>query len=362
MNNKYSTNKIYIQQLILVLILAMGCSSSTDANEDTDELGFVGLKTLADHPVGVAIQARHLDSSQRTDLITGVFDRISAEYEMKPVPIWTGPDSYNWAASDALVDFAGSNGMTVHGHTLAWHQTTPSWLAGFSGDDTAFEAVVEDYISTVMQRYAGRVVSWDVVNEAFADASGQLRNSIYRQRMGDDYIAKLFEMARTADPNALLFYNDYGTIWDANKRNAMFAMIDDLQARGVPIDGVGLQMHITYDFPTMDAIIATMDAIAERGLLVHISELDVRINALGDLTAFTRERGELQAERIRDVVAAYNQLPAEQQFGITMWGLADSDSWLINFWGNPEWPLLFNDRFNPKLAYEGFVEALEAAQ
>ena len=102
-----------------------------------------------------------------------------------------------------------------------------------------------------------------------------------------------------------------------------------------------------------------MNAIVDRGLKVHLSELDVRVNPEGDLMTLTPERSEAQKQRVRALVQAFNALPQENQFAITMWGLRDSESWLIDFWGNPEWPLLFDEQFSPKPAYEGFLEAVE---
>ncbi|MXY08486.1 MAG: endo-1,4-beta-xylanase, partial [Rhodothermaceae bacterium] len=145
---------------------------------------------------------------------------------------------------------------------------------------------------------------------------------------------------------------------DAAKRDAMFAMIDDLQTRGIPIDGIGLQMHITYNTPSLNNIVAVKDAIVQRGLLIHISEMDVRVNPQGDLSELTTVRSELQKQRVKDIVTAFMDLPEANRFAITWWGLRDPESWLIEFWGNPEWGLLFDAEYRPKPAYEGFLEAL----
>ena len=350
--------------LCLAAMSAVGCSadSGMDDEEPDSNRDYPALKALAAHPVGVAIQAKHLSESGRVAVINRVFDSITAEWEMKMNPISIGPGSYNWTGADALVDFARKNGMQVHGHALVWHQTTPGWLENFGGDDEAFEAAVKDYVTTVVQRYKGRVVSWDVINEAFDDAQGALRNSVFRRRMGDDYIARLFQYAREADPDLLLFYNDYGLTWSLPKRRAVMKMLDDFQERGIPIDGVGLQMHIAWDSPPLEAITATINEVAKRGLKVHLSELDVRINTDGSLQSWNAARGNVQKERVKAVVAAFNQIPEKQRFGVTLWGLRDPDTWLIDFYDRPEWPLLFDARLLPKPAYYGFVEALQEAQ
>ena len=355
--------------LFFLLILISSCDSTSAQEEinpieppmdDTIRLQDVaGLKTVAPYPIGVAMQAGRLSSANHDEVMQHTFNSITAEWEMKMNPIFSGPNSFNWTGADQLVNYAEDNGMQVHGHALVWHQTVPNWLQNFSGDDAAFEEVIKDYINTVINRYKGRIVSWDVVNEVFEDNSGALRQSVFQQRMGDDYVARLFQYARDADPDLLLFYNDYGTIWDRQKREAMFAMIDDMQARGIPIDGVGLQVHITYNFPALSEIEATMAGIVQRGLKVHLSELDVRVNPEGDISQLTDARSEAQKDRVKALVQAFNALPEENRFAITMWGLRDPESWLIDFWGNPEWPLLFDAGFNPKPAYLGFLEALD---
>ncbi len=352
--------------LFLLTFLCASCDSTAQEpapDEPEDDVirlqDVAGLKDVAPYPIGIAMQAGRVTSASHKAVMEHAFNSITAEWEMKMNPIFAGPSSYNWTGADALVNYAENNDMQVHGHALVWHQATPTWVENFSGDDEAFEETVKDYITTVLTRYKGRVVSWDVVNEAFEDNTGVLRQSVFQQRMGDDYVARLFEHARSVDPDVLLFYNDYGTIWDQPKRRSMFAMIDDFQARGIPIDGVGLQFHITFNFPAMSEIEATMAGIVERGLKVHLSELDVRVNPDGDLTQLTASRSEAQKDRVKALVNAFNALPEENKFAITLWGMRDSESWLINFWGNPEWPLLFDDRFNPKPAYMGFLEALQ---
>ena len=319
---------------------------------------YVALRDVADFPVGVSLQAARLQSERFREVAGSVFSSVTAGYEMKMRHVARSPDFYRWHNVDALVEFAEANQMQVHGHTLVWHQSTPEWLERFDGSDEEFEAKVREYIFAIVGRYKGRVTSWDVVNEAL-DSSGGLRDTVFRRRMGEDYVARLFEYAREADPDVLLFYNDYGTTWNPRKRAAMLAMVDDLQRRGIPIDGVGLQLHVTYSFPHIGQIEAVMGELVNRGLLVHLSELDVRVNPDGDQTELTRSRSIEQYLRYRDIVAAFLALPPENRFAITVWGLRDGDSWLIAHWGNPEWPLLFGDDLEPKPAYRGFLEALQ---
>ncbi|MXZ17498.1 MAG: endo-1,4-beta-xylanase [Rhodothermaceae bacterium] len=344
--------------IFLWAILTVGCSENAVTENPEDPEPYTSLRSVAPFPVGVAIQSSRLGSGPHSGVVRTVFNSVTAEYEMKMRHLTSASGSYIWTHADQLVAFANEHDMQIHGHALVWHQSTPVWLENFSGTDMEFEDAVKDYITTVVQRYQDDIVSWDVINEAFEDGSGELRNSVFRRRMGPDYIARLFQYTREADPDVLLFYNDYGTIWDTAKLESMLAMVDDLQARGIPIDGVGLQMHITYTHPPLSNIVAVMDAVVQRGLKIHISEMDVRVNPQGDLSVLTDERSQLQKKRVNEIVAAFMDLPEENQFAITWWGLRDPESWLIDFWGNPEWGLLFDAEYQPKPAYEGFLEAL----
>ncbi|MBJ7880680.1 endo-1,4-beta-xylanase [Gelidibacter salicanalis] len=265
--------------------------------------------------------------------------------------------NYNFSAADAIVDFAQANGMNVHGHALIWHNATPSWVENFAGTNAEFEAMVKDYITTTLTRYKGKVRSWDVVNEAFEDGSGHpLRNSVFRQKMGDDYIKKCFQFARDADPDVLLFYNDYNMASSSTKRAAMFKLVDDL---GDLIDGVGGQMHISYNGPSASQIQSFADGVVSRNLKLHFAELDIRANPDNDLTSLSNERAEAQRAKYTEVVSIYNSIPLENKFAITVWGVRDNESWLIDFWGNPDWPLLYDANYAKKASYYGYLEGLQ---
>ncbi len=347
--------------LALFLLMIAACDEKPDTLPPDDGLTYTPTAALRDQspfPFGVAIQGARLNNPQYGALVAKEFGSLTAEYEMKQRTISTGLNTYNWGPVDQIVNFAQAHGQRVHGHALVWHSSVPDWLTNFAGDSAAFEAVVKDYIHTVVGRYKGKIASWDVVNEAFEDnQTGALRNTLFRQKMGNDYVARCFQYAREADPDVLLFYNEYGTLYDNNKLTAMLAMIDDFQARGIPIDGVGFQMHIRHDWPSLSNIQAAVDQVKNRSLKIHFSELDIRVNGDGNLTAMTPARAIEQQDRYRDIVALYKNLPPAQQFGITVWGLKDDESWLIQFWGNPEWPLLFDANRKYKLAHKGVMEA-----
>jgi len=247
--------------------------------------------------------------------------------------------------------------MNVHGHALIWHNATPTWVENFAGTDAEFEAMVKDYITTTVTRYKGKVRSWDVVNEALEDGSGHpLRNSVFKQKMGDDYIKKCFQFARDADPDILLFYNDYNMASSSTKRAAMFELVDGL---GDLIDGVGGQMHISYNGPAASQIQSLADGVVSRNLKLHFSELDIRANPSNDQTSLTSQRAAEQRAKYKEVVEIYNSIPLDNKFALTVWGVRDNESWLIDFWGNPDWPLLFDENYNKKEAYYGYLEGLQ---
>ena len=274
--------------------------------------------------------------------------------------MYDNPNGIDFNTVNRIVDFAEAMNARVHGHALVWHTATPGWIENYNGTDQQFEGIIRNYITDVVDEYGTRVASWDVVNEAFEDVTGNLRNTVFRQKLGDDYVAKCFQWAREADPDVLLFYNDYGTIYDTAKFNAMLAMIDDFQSRGIPIDGVGFQMHISYNFPSEAQIRNAVNQIVQRGLLVHFSELDIRVNPEAVATDLTPQLLERQKAKTLEVVDIYAGIPENLQFGITAWGVRDSETWLRDFWNNQnEWPLFYDDNYQPKPAYFGFLEPFE---
>ncbi|WP_166384009.1 endo-1,4-beta-xylanase [Polaribacter sp. 11A2H] len=292
-----------------------------------------------------------------SEILKTHFSSITSEYEMKMDRMHPSQGTFDFAAADAIVNFGVANGINVHGHALIWHNATPDWVKNFSGTDAEFETMVKNYITTTVTRYKGKVASWDVVNEAIEDGSGNpLRNSVFKQKMGDDYIKKCYQWARDADPDCLLFYNDYNMASSTGKRAAMFKIVDSL---GDLIDGVGAQMHINYNFPSKANIQAVADGTVSRGLKLHFAELDVRANPDNDQTSLTSERAGLQKAKFTEVVKIYNSIPLANKYALTVWGVRDNETWLTDFWGHIDWPLMFNEDYSKKPAYDGFLEGLQ---
>ncbi|AXT52104.1 1,4-beta-xylanase [Aquimarina sp. BL5] len=343
-----------------------GNSNTISVETNTEFPDDVTLKSATENNffVGVAVSEARTNISSYDEIYTREFSSITAENDMKMASIFTGIDNtgaiiYDWSKVDALVDYAETNNLNVHGHTLIWHRSLPQALENFSGTDQEFEDLIEQYITAVLTRYQGRINSWDVVNEAIDDDPNiQWRDTVFLQRMGEDYVEKCFAFARAADPNVKLFYNDYNMTFDGTKRGKVLVMVDDLLVNDL-IDGVGYQMHIDYNFPSREQIQEATDEIVAKDVLVHFAELDVKVNAANDLTELTEERSQAQRQRVREVVEIFNAIPQNKKYAITVWGLKDDDTWLIpENNGRPEWPLLFDASFNKKDAYQGFLEGL----
>ena len=200
------------------------------------------------------------------------------------------------------------------------------------------------------------VESWDVVNEAFTSGA---ENAVFRQRMGEDYIAKCFTWAREANPNVKLFYNDYNLEFDYHKVSQVIDMIDDFRANGVQINGIGLQTHINISFPPKERFQECLNLLIDKDILIHFSEIDMTINREKDITELTYERAIEQEKKYKEVTELYQSIPKEKQFGMTFWGMRDVESWLLNFYNNTnEYPLLYDIDFKSKLAHRGVLEGL----
>jgi len=276
------------------------------------------------------------------------------------------------------VQFAEANYIQVKGHTLVWHSQLPDWVRALTTRDDAL-AALERHINEVVGHFKGKVHAWDVVNEAFTDGNApRLRgsdpndvndanngngnngnDSPFRRLIGEDYIDRAFTLAHAADPDAVLFYNDFNTEGTSAKANAVFTMVQGMRQRGVPIDGVGLQMHInsTVDGQrSADQIRQNMKRLTDLGLQVVYSELDVSLCGTADIA----QRRQQQKQRLADVtkVCTDNALCT----AMTFWGIADSDSWRDSACnGGRSEPLLFDTAYQHKDNYSGVFAGLMAA-
>jgi endo-1,4-beta-xylanase len=307
-------------------------------------------------PMGAAVGISLMKNNAKySGVVTKEFNSITVENAMKFAALHPSETVYNWVDADYLVAYAQANGKRMHGHTLNWYASQPTWVTNYSGDSVAWEKMLKSHIQTVVSRYKGKLASWDVVNEYFND-DGTVRQSIWVKNLGPDYIARCFQYAHEADPDALLFYNDYGHEYSSAKRTAIGNLINSFKARKIPIHGIGMQFHTTT-LQTEANIIAAINFAAATGLKVHISELDVRVNSNKvQGIVFTAAMAEQQADRYRQIVKAYNTVPKAQQFGITTWNVGDADSWVPSWQGAPDWPLPFDANYLRKPAYKAIIE------
>jgi endo-1,4-beta-xylanase len=311
----------------------------------------------APFPVGVAVNMDKLkDLPRYREIVIQEFSSITAENAMKGQHMQPQQGQFVWENADYLVDFCRTYNKQLHGHTLVWHIQQPAWLKEFEGDSAAWEGLMKTHIQTIVGRYKGKVKSWDVVNEAIDDKDvSQMRKTIWSEHLGDDYIARAFQYAHEADPDALLFYNDYGIEDNNPKLSAVLKMVDNLKARGIPIHGVGLQMHINHKH-SLEGIAYALDAIKARGLKVHISELDLSVNPDAEDITISEDLLQKQKEHIQGIARLYTALPEQNRYALTFWGVADADTWIRSWFKRKDWPLLYDDNYQPKPAYKGFLQ------
>jgi endo-1,4-beta-xylanase len=278
---------------------------------------------------------------------------------------------FSFADGDKIVEFAGLTGMVARGHTLVWHNQTPAWVFQDPSDPTKPASKelllkrLKNHIDAVVGHYKGQITSWDVVNEALSDSTGTLRSGAERSKwfeiLGPDYIAQAFRWAHAADPDAQLVYNDYNLESNPAKRDAAVLLIKTLKAQGVPIDAVGLQMHISITYPELKQIRDTIAQFAALGVKVLITELDVSIYASASEAKKAPTPALLlaQAQRYKDLFAIFKTAAAKKQIELVMiWGMADDGTWLDDFPvpGRGDAPLLFDRRLQAKPAFWAVVD------
>jgi endo-1,4-beta-xylanase len=316
--------------------------------------------------IGVAVSPQALKTDE-AGLIVKEFSSMTPENAMKMGPIHPFENQYNWAGGDSIAAFAKRNHLKLRGHCLCWHNQTPRWLFidSATGKQVTKEVLLQrlkDHITTVVSRYKGTIYAWDVVNEAISDKKDEyIRPSLWYQICGEEFIEKAFRWAHEADPNALLFYNDYNEI-DPVKREKIILLIKDLKAKGVPISGVGLQGHWAINEPSKEQLESTLKDFSMLGLTMQITELDISVYpkehnareakpADAD-TAFTSEKEQKQIEVYKTCFDLFKKFK-ENISSVTFWNISDRHSWLDNFpvRGRKDYPLLFDAQLKPKKAY-----------
>jgi endo-1,4-beta-xylanase len=311
---------------------------------------------VAPFPVGAAINSLALAEPGYVDLVRLHFSQVTADWEMKMESVLRTDGSYNWDVADRVPRFAKAYGLRLFGHTLIWNEQRPIYFERLKADRRAFATAYGRYIRDMVGRYRG-TAGWDVVNEAFNWDGSERQGGVWAESLGQAYIPLAFQHARAADPDAVLFLNDYGLEQYPGKRRAFLALAEELLKAGAPLGGLGTQTHLSRQTDPA-AIGPAMRELASLGLPIHVSEIDMTLKGTG------RDRAaalQLQARLVGAAAEAFAALPERQRFAFTAWGVRDGDSWLRREPKSDEFPgdqpMLLDDDGAPKPAFAAAVEA-----
>lgn len=377
------------RNILTATIVLASFLSAVPSNECVALDANASLPTLKDayqgaFRIGVAVNQRQFtgEDTNGAALVEAQFNSISPENVLKWEIIHPreGTNGYNFEPGDRYVEFGEKHGMYIVGHTLIWHSQTPRWVFQDGTNRASREVLLErmrDHIHTVVGRYKGRIKCWDVVNEALNDNSSASDTNVFRRSLwyniiGPDFIAKAFEYAHEADPDAILRYNDY-SIENGPKRKRCIALIKMLQADHIPVMAIGSQTHANLNWPGPELEDAALTDLAALGLPIHITELDVNASRAGQRiqSADVSENSQATGGSNLSPIADAQQRLSNQYSNlfrvflkhrdsiklVTFWGVTDADSWRRN--GNP---LLFDGNWQPKPAFQVVIdEATKAA-
>ncbi|WP_132217436.1 endo-1,4-beta-xylanase [Mariniflexile fucanivorans] len=364
--------------IIIVISTIISCKKTEKSIQIIKETRSLKGAFLNDFYIGAAInknQILEIDSAS-IKLLVKEFNTITPENDMKWEQIHPAKDSFYFDIADKYVALGKKNNMHIVGHTLVWHSQLAPWMQDIT-DSTTMAKQVEHHINTIVGRYKGQIHTWDVVNEALNE-DGSLRESIFLNVMGEKYIAYAFKLAAKADPYAKLVYNDYN-LWKPEKRAGVVQLVKSLQAKGIKIDGVGMQAHWSLEGPSIEDIENSIIAYSNLGVKVSFTELDVTVLPNPwDLNGAAVEQSYEQYEGDPTMNPYPDKLPDSAQIQlanhykdifslflkhkdkidrVTFWGVNDGQSWL-NYWpinGRTNHPLLFDRDFQPKTAYDSVI-------
>ena len=340
----------------------------------SEALGLPGpqpaLRDAADHAgvlIGTAVRPAQFSETAYSSTMAREYNMLEPEDAMKWWVIRREPGVFDFRQGDEVVQFAQAHSMKVRGHCLVWGRANPDWLAQAHFTPSRLSELLHKHIDQVMKHYSGQVFAWDVVNEAL-DENGKVRDSIWYNQpgvgfagRGTAYIEQAFRWAREADARALLFYNEAEGEALGRKSDAIYAMVKDFRGRGVPIDGVGLQLHISQPTPDTAGITANVARLAALGLQVHITELDVSLPVDARGEPLHREDLQRQAEIYGGIVRAC--LQNSGCTAIQTWGFTDKYSWIgSSSKGTRGWALPFDRSYEPKPAYNALLREFRAGR
>ena len=298
--------------------------------------------------IGTAVTGSKLTGTYG-DLAGAQFNSLTPGNAMKWGSVEPARGSFDWTEADQIVAFAQAHNQQVRGHTLVWHNQNPSWLTNGNWTAAQLSSLLQNHISTEVGRYKGRITAWDVVNEPFNE-DGTYRSDLWYDTLGADYIANALTWAHAADPAAKLYINDYNVEGVGAKSTALYNLVKDLKSRGVPIDGVGLQAHLILG-QVPSSLQQNIQRFADLGVDVSITELDVRMALPADSTKLAQ-----QAADYKSVLSAC--VAVTRCAGVTVWGFADSDSWVPGTFPGYGAATPYDENYAPKPAYHAIAEAL----
>jgi len=312
------------------------------------------LKAAAPFPIGCAVRAEQLSDPELAALIARQASQVTPEWQMKMEYIVRDDGTFRFDAPDAIAAFARARGLRLFGHTLVWYAQRPPAFERLDERRVDFADAFANYIAAVVGRYRGQAVGWDVVNEAVSADGEGWRPSLWSERLGAlEHMRLAFELARAADPSAVLFLNDYDLESRPAKRREFLRLAEALLKAGAPLGGLGTQTHVAADLPR-GAVKEAIQDLASLGLAVHVSEMDVSAARARGLSA-DGWRGR-QAAVWAEAASAFAGLPPAQRFAFTLWGMRDRDSWL-RAENASDTPLLFDDQGRAKPAAAAFEAA-----
>lgn len=362
----------------LLAIVVTACGAQTAVKKEATLKDALGDKFL----IGTALNTRQ-SSGQDTNAVKVVkkhFNAIVAENCMKSEVLQPEEGRYDFRQADEFVKFGEDNGMTVTGHCLIWHSQCPRWfLVDKDGKNVSAEVLkqrMKDHITTVVSRYKGRILGWDVVNEAIME-DGSYRKSKFYEILGEEFIPLAFQYAHEADPDAELYYNDYN-MHEPGKRATVVKLVNDLKKRGLRIDAVGMQGHVGMDYPDLSEFEASMEAYAATGAKVMITEFDMsalptisRSANVADRVDFEKKTLNPYPDGLPDSVSlewnarmeTFMNLfikHADYVTRVTAWGVSDRDSWKNNFpmRGRTDYPLFFDREYRPKPFVQKLIDGV----
>ena len=367
--------RFYVSGAAMIAALtAYGCAGGAGTNGG--EAPALKESLAGRFHIGTALNADYIweRDAQADAIVTRHFDAIVPENVMKSGPMQPREGEFFWDDADRFVEYGEKNGMWITGHCLVWHSQAPSWFfTDAEGNEVSPDVLIErmrTHIYAVVGRYKGRVKGWDVVNEAIME-DGSYRQSRFMRIIGKDFIPLAFQFAHEADPDAELYYNDYNE-WYAGKRDAIVQLVGELKARGLRIDGVGMQGHVSMDSPTIEEYRAAIDAYGGAGVKVMITELDMsalptptRRGGAGGaniadtvgyreaMNPFTRAISEQVSQQWNARMGELFKLFLEKDdvvSRVTLWGVTDETSWKNDYPmpGRTDYPLLFDRDYQPK--------------